>query len=149
MERMIRRYVKEVLKYLPIRDRRKARAIITATIYERLEEYTDGFPPIKKDVKAVLRELGNPAKLAYVYYDDFHTPFFRMPDLTGISSQLIQIATILAFMLVAVSVVQLMLGGTNIVSMIVGTMLAVMTKFYQVVVLAREEFSAVAMKDSI
>ena len=37
MEKMIRRYVNEVLKYLPIYERRTARTIITATIYERLK----------------------------------------------------------------------------------------------------------------
>lgn len=142
MEKMIQRYVREVLEYLPIRDRRKARKIVTETIYERLEEYTDGFPPIKKDVKIVLRELGHPAKLAYAYYNDFHTPFFRMPDLRSASEQMIQAATIIAFLLVGIGLIQLLTGGDNIVSMVLGTILAISTKFYQVIVAAKKEYAA-------
>lgn len=149
MDRMIRRYVSEVLKYLPIRDRRKARRIVTETIYERLEVYTDGHPAIRKDVKAVLRELGHPAKLAYAFYDDFHEPLFRMPDWRGISEQIVQFATVLAYVLVGISVVQLMLGAGNPVSMIMGTTLAIIVKFYQVVVLAKEEYASVTMKGSL
>lgn len=140
MERMIKRYVNEVLKYLPIRDRRQARAIITATIYERLEEYTDGLRPIKKDVKAVLRELGHPAKLAYAYYEDFHEPFFRMPDLKNFSEHTVQIVTVLAFVLVGIGVVQLLAGSGNIISLILGAVLGILTQFYQVVGQVKEDF---------
>lgn len=143
MERMIKRYVNEVLKYLPIRDRRQARAIITATIYERLEEYTDGLRPIKKDVKAVLRELGSPAKLAYAYYDDFHEPFIKMPDLKKFSEHAAQIAaivTILAFVLVGVGVVQLLAGRGTVVSLVLGAVLGILAQFYQVVGQVKAEF---------
>lgn len=149
MDRMIKRYVSEVLKYLPIRDRRKARRIVTDTIYERLEEYTDGHPAIRKDVKAVLHELGHPAKLAYAYYDDFHTPFFKVPDLQMKSAQIINLATILAYCLVAVGICQLLAGGKNLISMILGATLAITIKFYQVVVFAKEEYVSVAMKETI
>lgn len=149
MERMIKRYVKEVLKYLPIRDRRKARAIITATIYERLEEYTDGLRPIKKDVKAVLRELGSPAKVAYAYYDDFHEPFFKMPDLSLLSEHVLQTATVLAFVLVGIGMVQLLTGGTSIVCLVLGTMLGILTQFHKVVGQVRADFLTLPVKDNL
>ena len=140
MERMIKRYVKEVLKYLPIRDRRQARTIITATIYERLEDYTDGLRPMKKDVKAVLRELGSPAKVAYAYYEDFHEPLFRVPDFKSLSAYAVQIATVLAFVLVGIGVVQLLAGSGAVISLVLGAVLGIVTQFYQVVGQVRAEF---------
>lgn len=149
MEVMIRRYVREVLRYLPILDRRKARRIVTATIRERLEDYTDGHPPIKKDVKAVLRELGHPAKLAYAYYADFHTPMIKKPDLQVLSAQIIQFATVFAYVLVGVGICQLLAGGGNLVSLVLGVILAIMIKFYQVVVFARQEYASIAMEETV
>lgn len=140
MERMIKRYVKEVLKYLPIRDRRQARTIITATIYERLEDYTDGLRPMKKDVKAVLRELGSPAKVAYAYYEDFHEPLFRVPDFKSLSAYAVQIATVLAFVLVGIGVVQLLVGSGTVISLVLGAVLGIVTQFYQVVGQVRADF---------
>lgn len=140
MERMIKRYVKEVLKYLPIRDRRQARRIILDTIYERLEDYTDGLRPIKKDVKAVLRELGSPAKVAYAYYDDFHEPLFRMPDFKNLSVHAMQIATILAFVLVGIGVLQLLAGSGTVVSLVLGAVLGILAQFYQVIGQVKAEF---------
>lgn len=140
MERMIKRYVKEVLKYLPIRDRRQARTIITATIYERLEDYTDGLRPMKKDVKAVLRELGSPAKAAYAYYEDFHEPLFRVPDFKSLSAHAVQIATVLAFVLVGIGVVQLLVGSGTVISLVLGAVLGIVTQFYQVVGQVRADF---------
>lgn len=140
MERMIKRYVKEVLKYLPIRDRRQARTIITATIYERLEDYTDGLRPMKKDVKAVLRELGSPAKVAYAYYEDFHEPLFRVPDFKSLSAYAVQIATVLAFVLVGIGMVQLLVGSGTVISLVLGAVLGIVTQFYQVVGQVRADF---------
>lgn len=140
MERMIKRYVKEVLKYLPIRDRRQARTIITATIYERLEDYTDGLRPMKKDVKAVLRELGSPAKVAYAYYEDFHEPLFRVPDFKSLSAYAVQIATVLAFVLVGIGMVQLLVGSGTVISLVLGAALGIVTQFYQVVGQVRADF---------
>lgn len=137
---MIKRYVKEVLKYLPIRDRRQARRIILDTIYERLEDYTDGLRPIKKDVKAVLRELGSPAKVAYAYYDDFHEPLFRMPDFKNLSVHAMQIATILAFVLVGIGVLQLLAGSGTVVSLVLGAVLGILAQFYQVIGQVKAEF---------
>lgn len=149
MERMIKSYVKVVLKYLPIRDRRQARAIVTATIYERLEEYTDGLRPIRKDVKAVLREMGHPSKVAYAYYADFHKPLFRMPHWRDISDQIIQMVTVLAYVMVCLGLVQLLLGSGHVGCLIIGVVLGILIQFYKVVCQVKNEFAFVPLEERL
>ncbi len=149
IEKMIKKYVKEVIKYLPILDRRQARMIITATIYERLEEYTNGLRPIRRDVKAVLRELGAPAKVAYAYYDDFHVPFISRLNTKNILEHLMHFISVLALVLVVFGMVQLLMGSGNIGILVVGVVLGVVTMFYQVVNQVREDFQALHLTDSL
>lgn len=149
MERLIKSYVKAVLKHLPILDRRKARAIITATIYERLEEYTDGLRPIRKDVKAVLREMGRPSAVARAYYEDFHKPLFRVPQWSEISEQAVQSAMILAYALVCLGLVQLLMGSGHAGCLVFGAVIGILTQFYTVVCQVKKEYSVMQLEKQV
>lgn len=149
MERLIKSYVKAVLKYLPICDRRRARAIVTATIYERLEVYTDGLRPIRKDVKAVLREMGRPSAVARAYYEDFHKPLFRVPQWREISEQTVQSVMILAYALVCLGLVQLLMGGGHASCLIFGAVLGILAQFYTVVCQVKKEYSMMQLEKQI
>lgn len=133
-KRMINRYVDKVLTYLPIRDRRKARKIITSMIYARLDDYTEGLRPLGRDVREVLRELGDPGELAYAYYAEFHR---TLPELNweALRAKVIQVVTSVALILVIIGIAGLLLGSGNMTAIVVGTLLGVGVVFYRMVVL--------------
>lgn len=134
-KRMISRYVEKVLEYLPIRDRRKARKVITRMIYARLDDYTEGLRPLGRDVRAVLRELGDPGDLAYAYYAEFHTAFQLNLDLRALMLRVTKILTVLAFVLVAGGIMGLILGSGNVTALVAGTALGILTVLYQMMIL--------------
>lgn len=140
MEKLIKTYVNDVVRHLPFYERRKARMIITATIYDQLNEYTDGMRPLRKDVKEVLKEMGRPSELAKAYYRDFHKPFFRNVNVKAYSQFMVQFGTILAFVLVAVGIVQLFAGNQNVISLVLGAFLGAATLLYQVVDNVKESY---------
>lgn len=148
IDKMIKRYVNEVVKYLPILDRRQARMVITATIYERLEEYTNGLRPIRRDVKAVLRELGAPAKVAYAYYDDFHVPFRSRLNTKNMLEYMMRIISVLALVLVVLGMGQLLLGSSNIGILVAGVGFGIVTMFYQMISQVREDSMTFGFTDS-
>lgn len=143
MKKMIKTYVNDVVRHLPFYERRKARRIITATIYEQLNEYTDGLRPLRKDVKEVLKEMGRPSKLAKAYYRDFHKPMFRSMNVKGCSQFMVQLGTIFAFVLVGIGLMQLLVGSQNVVSLVLGAFLGIVTQLYQVVGNVKESYEPV------
>lgn len=148
IDKMIKRYVKEVCEYLPILDRRQARQILTATIYERLNEYTNGLRPIRKDVKHVLREFGKPGKVARAYYRDFHIPFRERLNIKSIQEHMLQVISVLALLLVGIGIAQLLLGHSNIACLVIGAFIGVVVQFNQVVNQSREESFIFTVPDS-
>ena len=137
--RIIDRYLKKVLEYLPVRDRRKARRIISGMIYEMLEEHTDREKPTAKEVREVLKELGTPGELAYAYYDEFHKPLKIHLDVKKIFQGLFRFITVLASILVAAGVISLVMGVGSMIYMVFGTALGVLVVLYQMVMTVGEE----------
>ena len=130
-KKIIDRYIDAVLEYLPLRDRRMARKIISRMIYENLEYETNGMRPTTSDVRSVLREMGDPDDLAYAYYAEFHKPFFRTPDLRKMIDWIIKIFTALALVLVIVGIGGLVMGTANMRYLVLGTVLGILVVLYQ------------------
>lgn len=139
----INRYLDKVLKYLPIRDRRKARKIISDMIYGALEEQMDGKKPTPMEVRAVLRELGTPSKLAYAYYAEFHKPLMLNVNVKKILDVVFRFISALALVLVVAGVISLAVGGENTIYIVLGTVLGVLVVLYQMAVSAGQEKYAV------
>lgn len=137
--KIINRYLDKVLEYLPIRDRRKARKIISDMIYEALEEHVDGKEPTPKEVRAILRELGTPGDLAYAYYAEFHKPLVLNFDVKKILNGVFRFISVLAFALVAAGVISLVVGDGNMIYIVFGTVLGVLVVLYQMAVSAGQE----------
>lgn len=141
--RIINRYLDKVLKYLPIRDRRKARKIISDMIYEVLEDYIDGKVATPKEVREALRELGTPGDLAYAYYAEFHKPLTFQFDVKKILNGVFRFISVLAFVFVAAGVISLAMGRENTIYIVFGTILGVLVVLYQMAVSAGQEKYAV------
>ena len=58
VERIIDRYVADVMRYIPPFERFKAERDLKEVIYEMLEDYTEGERPVGRDARAVIRALG-------------------------------------------------------------------------------------------
>lgn len=142
-KKIIRCYVDATLEYLPIRDRKKAKKMVTGLIYDRLEEYCEGQRPVVRDVRTVLQELGKPADLAYAYYDRFHKALFPNIEWKILFRYFVRAVTVLALILVAVGVVDLVVGVGNIRFIIAGTLLGILVVLYQMIALpGGKEYSA-------
>jgi hypothetical protein len=58
VERIIDRYVADVMRYIPPLERLKAERDLKEVIYEMLEDYMEGERPVGRDARAVIRALG-------------------------------------------------------------------------------------------
>ena len=58
VERIIDRYVADVMRYIPPLERLKAERDLKEVIYEMLEDYMEGERPVGRDARAVIRDLG-------------------------------------------------------------------------------------------
>ncbi len=58
VERIIDRYVADVMRYIPPLERFKAERDLKEVIYEMLDDYMEGERPVGRDARAVIRALG-------------------------------------------------------------------------------------------
>ena len=137
--KMIHRYIDKVLEYLPIRDRRKARIVISNMIYNVLEEHKEEDEMTTKEVRMILRELGTPKELAYAYYAEFHRPLKVDVDVKKILNGISRFLSGLAFVLVAAGVFSLVMGKGKMSYIILGTVLGMLVVLYQMVLSAGQE----------
>ena len=137
LKKRVKRYVDRVVSYLPILERRKARAIITESIYARLDDLTMGMKPSRYDLRNVLSELGSPETLADAYYADFCRPFYEKMDLWRVLHRVIQVITVLALVLVGFGMADLVTGAGNLQGLMTGLVLAVIVVFYQMLMQMR------------
>lgn len=142
LKKRVKRYVDRVVSYLPILERRKARVIITESIYARLDDLTSGMKPTRHDLHMVLREMGSPESLADAYYDDFHRPIWEKVDLWKFLHRFIHLLTILALVLVSIGMIELVMGAGNMQRMVVGLVLGMIVVFYQMLVQMRTSILA-------
>ena len=68
--RIIDQYVDAVTQQLPIGVRKSVERKLKDTIYDKLDEYTNGQRAVSRDVRAVLREMGSPDEIANAYYEE-------------------------------------------------------------------------------
>lgn len=137
LKKRINRYVDRVVSYLPFLERRKARAVITAAIYARLDDITGSLKPTAHDLRLVLREMGHPRHLAEAYYHDFHVSIWTKLDFWKCMHRLIIAITMAALVLVAVGVVELVMGVGNMKGFMLGLSLSMIVVLYQMVVQPR------------
>ncbi|HKM05042.1 MAG TPA: hypothetical protein VJZ04_10755 [Lachnospiraceae bacterium] len=64
---LMERYLYDVVKRLPEKQRQDIKEELKSLIFDMLEERTKGAAPTEKDMEIVLLELGNPADLARKY----------------------------------------------------------------------------------
>lgn len=137
LKKRVNRYVDRVVSYLPLLERRRARAVITAAIYARLEDITGNLKPTPHDLRMVLREMGQPRELAEAYYQDFHVSFLDKLDLWKCIHRLILILTGAALLLVVGGVLELVMGVGDMRGFILGLGLGMIVVFYQMIVQPR------------
>ena len=65
--RIIDQYVDAVTQQLPIGVRKSVERKLKDTIYDKLDEYTNGQRAVSRDVRAVLREMGSPDEIVNAY----------------------------------------------------------------------------------
>lgn len=138
--KITKRYIDRTVKYLPVRDRRKARTVIEGTILANLEDYTAGRRPTAGEVKLMLREMGRPRDVADAYYREFHKPLFFRLNIRKIFDWVMRLITVAAVLLVAVGVVGLILGADNTGCIVTGTILAIPVVFYQMAAAPGEKY---------
>lgn len=68
--RIIDQYVDAVTQQLPIGVRKSVERKLKDTIYDKLDEYTNGQRAVSRDVRAVLREMGSPDEIVNAYYEE-------------------------------------------------------------------------------
>lgn len=136
------RYVDRVVSYLPLLDRRKARAVITSAIYARLDDITGGSRPTAYDLRQVLSEMGRPRMLADAYYNDFHKSLWKKPDLWKSLHRFITVLTIAALILVAIGLAELIMGVGSMSGFITGLSLGVIVVLYQMLISPRVTIAA-------
>ena len=66
MSELIERYVHQVGRYLPSKERAEIQAELRSQIQDQLEDRYEG-APTQTDVAAVLKELGDPRRMAASY----------------------------------------------------------------------------------
>lgn len=141
LRKRIDKYVDRVVAYLPLLDRRKARAVITAAIYARLDDLTDGARPTSHDLRLVLTEMGHPRLLADAYYEDFHKSLWKKlakkTDVWKFLHGFMMILTVAALVLVASGLVELIMGIGTMHGFAVGLVLGVIVVFYQMLIQPR------------
>lgn len=131
LKKRIKRYVDQVVSYLPIFERKKARAIITSSIYARLDDLTMGMKPTRYDLRSVFVEMGAPEVVADAYYDDFYVPFYAKMDWRRMLQNLIRLMTVLSLVFVVFGLGGLILGTGSMRGLMAGLVLAVAVVFYQ------------------
>lgn len=137
LKKRVNRYVDRVVRYLPLLERRRARAVITAAIYARLEDITGNMKPTSYDLRMVLREMGHPRHLAEAYYHDFHVSIWEKVDVWKCLHRLILVLTVAALALVVCGVFELVMGVGNMTGFMLGLSLAVVVVLYQMAVQPR------------
>lgn len=137
LRKRINRYVDCVVGYLPLLERRRARAIITSAIYARIDDITGGDKPTVHEFRMVLKEMGTPKSLAEVYYNDFCRSDRKRLDLWKFLHRFVNVITVLALILVVYGVIELMAGAGIISGFVFGLILGVIVVFYQVLVQPR------------
>lgn len=142
LRKRINRYVDCVVHYLPLLERRRARTIITAAIYARIDDITSGGKPTVHEFRMVLKEMGTPQSLAEAYYDDFCRSGFKKPDLWKSLHRFINVLTVLALVLVTYGVIELVMGAGIMQGFVVGLVLGVIVVFYQMLVQSRTPIPA-------
>ncbi len=69
IDRKIERYVRDVAKYVPARDRVRMNRELTDLIHEMVYDYAGSETPDILDCKDVLRDLGTPEEVAKAYLE--------------------------------------------------------------------------------
>ena len=134
LRKRISRYVDSVVSYLPLMERRRARAVITSAIYARIDDITGGGKPTVHEFRLILKEMGTPQSLAEAYYQDFCKSSGKRPDLWKWMRRFINVLTALALILVVYGMIELMAGAGIIFGFVVGLSLSVIVVFYQMLV---------------
>lgn len=142
LKKRVKRYVDQVVSYLPILERRKARAIITASIYARLEDLTMGKKPTRLDLRSVLYEMGTPESLADAYYEDFHVPFYERVDLWRVLEMMIRVIFAASLCLIVSGMCELVLGVQNLQGLMTGLVLGTVVVFYRMLMQMRTTIPA-------
>ena len=72
IDRKIERYVQEVIKYLPARDRGEAQSEITEMLQDMVRDHAGNKEPDILDARAVIEELGEPEIMAMSWLEARH-----------------------------------------------------------------------------
>ena len=137
LRKRVNKYVDRVVSYLPLLERRRARAVITSAIYARLHDITGDTKPTAHDLRLVLLEMGHPKTLADAYYDDFHTSWWKKLDLWKSLHRFITVLTVIALVLVAFGVLELVMGVGDMQGFVLGLTLGVVVVLYQMLIQPR------------
>lgn len=127
VERIIDRYVADVMRYIPPLERKKAERDLKEVIYEMLEDYMEGERPVGRDARAVIRELGP----AYYVASEYNTRkrkarHKRKVVARRVFDKLVQVIFALSMFCVILGVAALALGITdNMIAIFTGAILAI------------------------
>lgn len=113
MDQLIERYVYDVIRRLPEKEREEVKAELTANIYDMLSE-----EPGQEEIEKVLAELGDPAKLAVQYSQNtgyLISPAFYFDYIRTLKWIVPMIALIVGVVMMCVKVAEIigMLGGNE------------------------------------
>ncbi len=127
VERIIDRYVADVMRYIPPLERIKAERDLKEVIYEMLEDYMDGERPVGRDARAVIRDLGPAYYVASEYNQRKRKARRRRRLAAGRAlDRLVHVILALSMICVVLGVAALALGITdNMIVIFTGAMPAI------------------------
>ena len=123
VERIIDRYVADVMRYIPPLERLKAERDLKEVIYEMLEDYMEG----ERDARAVIRDLG-PAYYVASEYNQRKRKARRRRRIVTVRAfdRLVHVILALAMTCVLLGAAALALGITdNMIAIFTGAILAI------------------------
>ena len=127
VERIIDRYVADVMRYIPPLERLKAERDLKEVIYEMLDDYMEGERPVGRDARAVIRDLG-PAYYVASEYNQRKRKARRRRRIVTVRAfdRLVHVILALAMTCVLLGAAALALGITdNMIAIFTGAMLAI------------------------
>ena len=127
VERIIDRYVADVMRYIPPLERLKAERDLKEVIYEMLEDYMEGERPVGRDARAVIRALGPAYYVASEYNQRKRKARRRRKIAAGRAlDRLVHVILALSMICVTLGAAALALGITdNMIAIFTGAMPAI------------------------
>lgn len=127
VERIIDRYVADVMRYIPPLERIKAERDLKEVIYEMLDDYMEGQRPVGRDARAVIRDLGPAYYVASEYNQRKRKARRRRKAIAGRAMEkLIHAVLALSMICMILGVAALALGITdNVIVLFIGVVPAI------------------------